>query len=185
MRFAEAALAGVWVIDVEPAADERGLFARTFDAEAFAERGLAHDFVQCSTSFNARVATLRGLHHQVGEHAESKLVRCTAGAAYDVVADLRPDSPTYGRWVAFELSADNRRAVYVPPGVAHGFQTLADGAELLYMIDRTYVPAAARGVRWDDPAFAIEWPDPPGERTISERDRAFPDHVRPGGSSTS
>jgi dTDP-4-dehydrorhamnose 3,5-epimerase len=169
------------VVEVEPASDERGMLARTFDAELFRERGLSAEMVQCSTSFNHRAGTLRGLHYQAAPHAECKLVRCTAGAAYDVIVDLRPDSPTHGRWAAVELSWDNRRAVYVPRGVAHGFQTLADGSELLYMIDTPYVPEAARGVRWDDPAFGIDWPDPGGERTLSDRDRSFPDYaLRPG-----
>lgn len=177
MRFRETAIAGAWVVEVEPVADERGMFARTFDAEAFRERGLSADFVQCSTSHNRAAGTLRGLHYQAGEHAECKLVRCTAGAVYDVVADLRPDSPSYLRWEAVELSAENRAAVYVPRGVAHGFQTRVDGAEVLYMIDRPYAPEAARGVRWDDPALAIEWPDAPGGRTLSERDRGYPDYT--------
>ncbi|HEX2086571.1 MAG TPA: dTDP-4-dehydrorhamnose 3,5-epimerase [Solirubrobacteraceae bacterium] len=177
MRFGETPLAGVLTVDVEPSADERGLFARTFDADAFAARGLSTDFPQCSTSFNVRAGTLRGLHYQAGAHAEAKLVRCTAGAAYDVVVDLRHGSATHGRWHAVELSAENRRALYVPRGVAHGFQTLVDATELLYMIDRRYEPSAARGVRWDDPAFGIVWPEPPAERTISARDRGFADHV--------
>ncbi|HEV2811811.1 MAG TPA: dTDP-4-dehydrorhamnose 3,5-epimerase family protein [Solirubrobacteraceae bacterium] len=179
MRVRETGLAGVWIVDVDPSSDERGLFARTFDAEEFRERGLSTDMVQCSTSFNTREGTLRGMHHQAGEHAECKLVRCTAGAVYDVLVDLRDDSPTHAGWEAVELSAADRRAVYVPRGVAHGFQTLVAGSELLYMIDRPFVPAAARGVRWDDPAFGIEWPEPGGERTMSERDRSFPDYVDP------
>lgn len=177
MHFEEAPIAGAWIVDAEPSSDARGLFARTYDAELFAERGLSPAFAQCSTSFNHRAGTLRGLHYQADPHGECKLVRCTAGAAFDVLVDLRPDSPTHRVWHSVELSQDNRRAVYVPPGVAHGFQTLTDGCELLYMIDVPYVPEAARGVRWDDQAFAIEWPDPPGGRVISERDRGFPDHV--------
>ena len=175
MVFRATALDGAWVVDIEPSEDERGMFARTFDADEFRARGLSADFVQSSTSYNVRAGTLRGLHLQADPHAECKLVRCTAGAAYDVLVDLRPDSPTRLRWEAVELTAANRRAVYVPRGVAHGFQTLADGTELLYMIDRPYVPEAARGVRWDDPAVGVDWPDPGGERTISERDRGLPD----------
>jgi dTDP-4-dehydrorhamnose 3,5-epimerase len=177
MRFTRTPVAGSWVIDVEPSSDERGLFARTFDAEVFAERGLGAAFVQCSTSFNHRAGTLRGLHYQAEPHAECKLVRCTAGSAFDVLLDLRPDSPTYRRWSGVELSSENRRSVYVPRGVAHGFQTLMDGCELLYMMDARFAPEAARGVRWDDTAFAIDWPDPPAERVISERDRTFPDYL--------
>jgi dTDP-4-dehydrorhamnose 3,5-epimerase len=176
MIFSETPIAGAFVVDVEPAGDERGMFARTFDRKAFAERGLSTDFVQCSTSLNHRAGTLRGLHYQEGEHSERKLVRCTAGAVYDVVVDLRPASETHRRWHAVDLSSANRRAVYIPRGVAHGFQTLADETEVLYMIDRPYAPHAARGVRWDDPAFGIEWPEPPGERIVSERDLAFPDY---------
>jgi dTDP-4-dehydrorhamnose 3,5-epimerase len=177
MHFGETPLAGLLTIDVDASSDERGLFARTFDADAFAARGLSTDFPQCSTSFNVRAGTLRGLHYQAGAHAESKLVRCTAGAAYHVVVDLRPESNTHRRWHAVELTAQNRRALYVPRGVAHGYQTLVDGTELLYMIDRRFEPSAARGVRWDDPAFGVVWPEPPGPRTISDRDRGFPDHV--------
>ncbi|HKP89362.1 MAG TPA: dTDP-4-dehydrorhamnose 3,5-epimerase [Thermoleophilaceae bacterium] len=177
MRFEEAPIGGAWILEVEPSEDERGLFARTFDAEAFADRGLSASYAQCSTSFNHRAGTLRGLHYQADPHGECKLVRCTAGAAFDVMVDLRAGSPTHGAWHAVELSQDNRRAVYVPPGVAHGFQTLTAGCELLYMIDVPYVPEAARGVRWDDAAFSIEWPEAPGERVISDRDRDFPDHV--------
>ena len=180
MRFRELEVAGAWIVEVDPSVDERGLFARTFDASAFRERGLSAAVEQCSTSYNARAGTLRGLHYQAGEHAECKLVRCTAGAVYDVLVDLRPGSPTHLAWAAVELSAEERAAVYVPRGVAHGFQTLTDGAELLYMIDRPYEPAAAAGVRWDDPAFAISWPEAPGARIISERDRAFPDYGAPG-----
>lgn len=174
MRFRETRIAGAWIIDVEPSSDERGMFARTFDAAVFEERGLSPDVVQCSTSLNPRAGTLRGLHYQADPHAECKLVRCTAGAVYDVLVDLRPDSPAHGLWEALELSSENRRALYVPRGVAHGFQTLVDGSELLYMIDRPFEPSAARGVRWDDPAFGIDWPEPRGPRVMSERDRSFP-----------
>lgn len=176
MLFRETPIAGAWVVEVEPLPDERGMFARTFDATAFAERGLSTDFVQASTSFNRHAGTLRGMHYQADPHAESKLVRCTAGAVYDVLLDLRPDSAGYRRWHGVELSSEARNAVYVPRGVAHGFQTLVDAAEVLYMIDTPYEPEAARGVRWDDPAFAIEWPEAPGGRVISERDRGYPDH---------
>jgi dTDP-4-dehydrorhamnose 3,5-epimerase len=176
MRFVETPIAGAWVVEVESATDERGLFARTFDAAEFAARGLSPEVAQCSTSFNPRAATLRGLHFQAGEHAECKLVRCTAGAVYDVIVDLRAGSPSHLRWHAVELSAERRNAVYVPRGVAHGFQTLVDASELLYVIDRPFEPAAASGVRWDDPAFAIDWPPAPDGRTISERDRGYPDH---------
>jgi dTDP-4-dehydrorhamnose 3,5-epimerase len=175
MRFGETPVAGAWVIDVEPSSDARGLFARTFDAGLFAERGLSATLAQCSTSYNHRAGTLRGLHYQADPHAECKLVRCTAGAAFDVLLDLRPDSPSYRRWHGVELSSANRRSVYAPRGVAHGFQTLLDGSELLYLIDVPFAPDSARGVRWDDPAFAIEWPAAP--TTVSERDATYPDFV--------
>jgi dTDP-4-dehydrorhamnose 3,5-epimerase len=178
MIFSETAIPGTWVIDVEPASDERGDFARTFDVDEFAARGISTDVVQCSASFNTRAGTLRGMHYQAGDAAECKLVRCTAGAVYDVMVDLRPDSPTHARWYAVELSSERRNAVYVPRGVAHGFQTLFDRSEVLYMIDRRHDPAAARGVRWDDPAFAIEWPAAPRDRIISARDSSFPDYAR-------
>jgi dTDP-4-dehydrorhamnose 3,5-epimerase len=176
MLFRELRIAGAWTVEVEPSTDERGMFARTFDAALFEERGLSPEVVQCSTSFNERAGTLRGLHYQDAPHGECKLVRCTAGAVYDVLVDLRPESPAHRSWEAVELSSENRRAVYVPRGVAHGFQTLVDGTELLYMIDRPFEPSAARGVRWDDPAFGIEWPEPPGTRIMSERDLSFPDY---------
>jgi dTDP-4-dehydrorhamnose 3,5-epimerase len=177
MVFGELPIAGAWVIDVEPSTDERGLFARTFDAELFAQRGMASELAQVSMSFNARAGTLRGLHWQADPHGERKLVRCTAGAAFDVIVDLRPDSATHLRWHGLELSAANRRSVYVPRGVAHGFQTLVDGTEMLYLIDVPYAPDSVRGARWDDPAFGVRWPEPPGERVMSERDRTFPDYV--------
>lgn len=169
-------MAGSHVVEPERIQDARGFFARTFSADEFAAHGLDARVEQCSTSFNARRGTLRGLHYQATPHAEAKLVRCTRGAIYDVAVDLRADSPTYLRWVAAELTADNGRALYVPEGCAHGFQTLADASEVLYQISSAYVPEAARGVRWDDPAFAIEWPPaPPGGRTMAERDAQYPD----------
>ena len=174
MLFREMSIAGAWIVDVATSSDERGMFARTFDAALFEERGLSAGVVQCSTSFNSLAGTLRGLHYQDAPYAECKLVRCTAGAVYDVLVDLRPESPAHRSWEAVELSSENRRAVYVPRGIAHGFQTLSDGSELLYMIDRPFEPSAARGVRWDDPAFGIDWPEPRGARIMSERDRSFP-----------
>jgi dTDP-4-dehydrorhamnose 3,5-epimerase len=175
MIFTETELAGAWVVDPERLHDERGFFARTVDADAFAERGLCAAFPQCSISFNANAATLRGMHFQADPHGEAKLVRCTAGAIYDVIVDLRPDSPTRARWVGLELSAENRRALYVPPGFAHGFQTLVPNAEVYYQISTAYVASASRGVRWDDPAFDIRWPAAE-TRTMSERDRGYADY---------
>ena len=176
MIFTETAVAGAFVIEPEPIRDERGFFARTWCSREWAQRGLTPAMAQASISFNRRRGTLRGLHFQAAPHAESKLVRCTSGALYDVVVDLRPESPTFLRHAAVVLDAAGRRTVYVPEGVAHGFQTLADDTEVFYMISEFYDPASARGVRWDDPAFGIEWP--PAERTMSERDRSYPDfHV--------
>src|SRR5579871_2144825 len=172
MKLHHTALSGVWIVDVEPAVDERGLFARTFCAEKFAASGLVNDFCQCSVSFSRKCGTLRGLHFQCEPHSETKLVRCTAGALFDVAVDLRRDSPTFGRWAAVVLSAQNRRAFYISEGCAHGFLTLADNTEVFYQISRQYVPEAFRGLRWDDPDLAITWPIP--VEMISSRDAALP-----------
>jgi len=173
MIFRETKLAGVFVIDAEPIADERGAFARTFCAHEFAAHGLETAIAQCSASFNAKKGTLRGLHFQAPPHSEAKLVRVTAGAIYDVAVDLRVGSPTYGQWAAAELTAENRRMLYIPKGCAHGFQTLMDASELFYQIAEFYEPASVRGLRWDDDDLAITWPDKDAP-TLSERDRAFP-----------
>jgi dTDP-4-dehydrorhamnose 3,5-epimerase len=175
VRFTETPLPGAWVIELEELGDERGWFARTFDAAEFRARGLNPDVVQCNASFNRRAGTLRGMHYQAEPHGESKLVRCVRGAIFDVAVDLRPDSPTHRDWHGVELSAENRLAFYVPAGLAHGFQTLTDDSEVLYQMGDPYVPEAARGVRFDDPAFEINWPEPDGERTVSERDVGYPD----------
>lgn len=172
MLFLPTELPGVFVIDVEPRADERGLFARTYCRDEFAAHGLCTEWVQCNVSFNTRAGTLRGLHWQSAPHEEVKLVRCTSGAAFDVVVDLRVGAPTYRKWVAVEISAANRKAVYIPGGYAHGFQTLADGTELFYQMSALYVPGAARGLRWDDPALGIAWPAPP--TALSDRDARLP-----------
>jgi dTDP-4-dehydrorhamnose 3,5-epimerase len=176
VRFRETPVAGSYVVELDRLEDERGYFARTFSAGEFAAHGLETRVDQCSTSFNARRGTLRGLHYQAAPHGEVKLVRCTRGAIYDVAVDLRPGSPSYLRWAAAELTPDNGRALYVPEGCAHGFQTLQDASEVLYQIATAYVPEAARGVRWDDPAFDIEWPPaPPEGRTMAARDARYPD----------
>jgi dTDP-4-dehydrorhamnose 3,5-epimerase len=176
--FRETPVIGAVVVEPTRIEDERGFFARTFSAEEFATRGLDARVDQCSTSFNPRAGTLRGLHYQADPHGEAKLVRCTRGAIYDAAVDLRPGSPTYLRWFGLELSADDRRALFVPEGCAHGFQTLVDATEVLYQISTPYVPEAGRGVRWDDPAFGIEWPPAPaGGRTMSQRDAEYPDFV--------
>jgi dTDP-4-dehydrorhamnose 3,5-epimerase len=162
----------VVVVEVEPRADDRGLFARTFCRDEFAAAGLYGDWVQCNVPHSARAGTLRGLHWQAEPHAEVKLVRCTAGAAYHVATDLRPGSASCRKWVGVEITAANRRAVYIPVGCAHGFQTLTAGTELFYQMSAPHVPAAARGARWDDPSLAIEWPRC-ASRVIAPRDLAW------------
>lgn len=179
MIFAETAIAGSFVIELETLRDERGYFARTYSAPEFVGRGLDPAIAECSTSFNLHAGTLRGMHYQSDPHGEAKLVRCTRGAIHDVVLDLRPGSDTYLEWHAVELNEDNGRALFIPVGCAHGFQTLRDHSEILYQISVPYEPTAARGVRWDDPAFGIEWPQPPAEgRTISVRDASFADFAK-------
>ena len=175
MKFSETALKGAFIIEPERIEDERGFFARTFCRREFEARGLNPDLVQCSISFNHQRATLRGMHYQSAPHAEAKLVRCTRGAIYDVIIDLRPQSPTFRRWVAVDISAENHLMVYVPEGFAHGFQTLQDETEVSYHISEFYSPERARGVRWNDPAFAIGWPiaDP----VISVRDQTHPEFI--------
>jgi dTDP-4-dehydrorhamnose 3,5-epimerase len=174
MIFIETKLTGAYIIEPERIEDERGFFARTWCRHEFAERGLSVELAQCNVSYNPRVGTLRGMHYQAAPDAEVKLVRCTMGAIYDVIVDMRPDSPTFRQWSAAELTAENRRMLYIPHGFAHGFQTLVDGSEVFYQISAFYAPASARGVRWDDPALAIDWP-PAERRVISERDRSYPD----------
>lgn len=175
MRLEPTSIPGAYVVELDLLGDERGWFARTYDEAEFRARGLDPVGVQCNSSYNPRRDTVRGLHYQTPPHGEAKLVRCVRGAIWDVGVDLRPDSSTRLRWEAVELTADNRRGLYLPAGIAHGFQTLTDGCEVHYLMGHPYVPEAAAGVRWDDPAFAIAWPAPHGERTISDRDRAFPD----------
>lgn len=157
---------------MEPKADDRGIFARCWCREEFEKRGLNPRLVQCSTSFNTRQGTLRGVHYQMPPFAEAKLVRCTKGAIFDVVVDLRPDSATFKHWVGAVLDETNRHMMYVPEGCAHGFLTLEDESEVFYQMSEFYNPASARGVRWDDPAFQIVWPGK--VEVMSERDRTFP-----------
>lgn len=181
MEFRETALIGAYVIEPEPANDERGFFARTFCAREFAKRGLSTDIAQCSTSFNRRQGTLRGLHYQADRHAEDKLVRVTMGAIFDVIVDTRADSLTFGRWFGVVLSAENRRMLYIPKGFAHGFQTLKDDSEIFYQISAFYEPASALGIRWNDPDLQIAWPDA-ANAIVSERDQKLPllaDQPRP------
>ena len=172
MIFHTTKLPGVHLIDPEPHTDSRGFFARTWCYKEFQDHGLNPDLVQSSISFNSFAGTLRGLHYQM-PYPESKLVRCTRGAIYDVVVDLRPESPGFREWIAVPLSAESRQGVYVPEGCGHGFLTLEDNTEVLYQMSEFYHPEAARGVRWDDPAFGISWPAPVA--VISERDRSYPD----------
>ena len=172
MKFREAELAGAFVIELEPAIDDRGFFARSFCEEEFREHDLPSHFAQCNVSFNRLAGTTRGMHWQVGEHAEVKLVRCTTGAIFDVIVDMRPDSETFHGVFSVELSAGNRRALLVPTGFAHGFQSLEDGSEVFYQMSERHDPGAARGFRWDDPTLGIAWPQPPV--AISDLDRALP-----------
>jgi len=173
MVFTSTGMPPAVVVDPEPHVDQRGFFARSWCRREFEAHGLNSSLVQCSISHNLVKGTLRGLHYQAAPYAEAKLVRCTAGAICDVIIDLRPGSLTFKRHMAITLSADNRRALYVPEGFAHGFLTLADNSEVLYQMSQFYEPVASRGVRWNDPAFGIEWPD--RVRVISERDRTYPD----------
>lgn len=173
MNFSQLQIPDAFLIIPTRFEDERGFFARTFCRKEFGSLGLREEFVQCSISYNEVAGTLRGLHFQVAPHQEAKLVRCTSGEIFDVLLDLRPESPQFRRWIGLELSAQNRHMVYVPEGVAHGFISLTDNTEVLYQISTFYEPAAARGVRWNDPAFGIQWPRHP--RVLSVRDSTYPD----------
>jgi dTDP-4-dehydrorhamnose 3,5-epimerase len=174
MRFAATSIEGAFEIALEPHTDERGWFARTYDREEFGRRGLAEVGVQANASFNRSAGTLRGMHYQEEPHGEPKLIRCTRGGVFDVIVDLRPESSSYRDWHGVELTADNGLMLYVPVGVAHGFQSLVDESEVQYQMGHEYVPDAARGVRWDDPAFGIDWPAAE-ERVISDKDLSYPD----------
>jgi dTDP-4-dehydrorhamnose 3,5-epimerase len=174
--FTETALKGAFVIQPERVEDIRGFFARTFDQREFTQLGLKASFIQSSISFNTRCGTLRGMHYQVAPYEEVKLIRCTQGAIYDVIVDLRLDSPTYMQHAAIVLSAESRALLYVPEQFAHGFQTLADNTEIFYQMTGEYAPDYARGIRWNDPTFAIPWPH--AQRIINDRDRDYPDFYR-------
>jgi dTDP-4-dehydrorhamnose 3,5-epimerase len=169
--FHETKLSGAFVIELEPKLDERGFFARAYCAREFTEHGLGTSYPQCNISFNRARATLRGMHYNLPAHPEAKLVRCVRGAIYDVIADLRPGSGTRGQWIAAELTADNRRMLYVPEGFAHGFLTLQPETEVFYHMSASYAAGAAAGFRYDDPAFAIAWPEAP--QVIAERDASY------------
>jgi len=167
--FTETPLHGAFVVDLERHEDKRGFFARSWCQEEFAQHGLETNLAQCNISFNACKGTLRGMHYQTKPYLEAKLVRCTMGRIFDVMIDLRPTSPTYTRWFSIELTAENHRALFIPVGFAHGFQTLADDCEVFYQMSEFFHPECARGVRWNDPAFGIDWPD--GTKMISPRDQ--------------
>lgn len=172
MIFQETPLAGAWVLEPERIEDERGFFARTWCRRDFAARGLDPAIAQCSVSFNHRRGTLRGLHFQAPPQEEVKLVRVTRGAVWDVIVDLRPESPTFRKYFSLILSAENRHELYIPKGMAHGFQTLEDGTEVFYQISEFYAPELVRGYRWDDPVFAIPWPET--VTVMSDKDRNLP-----------
>jgi dTDP-4-dehydrorhamnose 3,5-epimerase len=172
MRYTETTLPGVLLVDLERHEDERGFFARLWCRDELTQRGLGASLAQCSISHNHLKGTLRGMHYQVDPHPEAKFVQCIRGAIYDVALDLRRDSSTYGKWFAAELTADNRRLLYLPEGCAHGFQTLCDDSDVLYFISTPFHGDLSRGVRWDDPAYGIQWPFPVS--VISARDRSYP-----------
>lgn len=176
MKLRSCELPGVVVVEIERLQDPRGFFARSYCAEEFQAAGMDPRVAQCNISYNEKRGTLRGMHWQAEPHGEAKLVRCTAGEIYDVAVDLRRDSPTYLRWFGVELTAANRHALYIPAGLAHGFQALTDDAEVFYQMSVPYVPGAGRGARWNDPAFGIRWPLP--APILSERDSGYPDFAR-------
>jgi dTDP-4-dehydrorhamnose 3,5-epimerase len=175
MIFTSTRLSVAYVIDLDRRTDERGFFARTWCEQELAEHGLASRVVQANLSYNRQRGTLRGLHYQRAPYAETKLVRCTRGAIWDVILDLRPGSPDCGQWLGVELTAENYRALYVPEGFAHGFITLTDDAEVSYQVSQAYTPGAEGGIRWNDPAFNIQWPAP--VQVISAKDAAWPDYA--------
>jgi len=175
MKFIDTQFTGLYLIEPERLVDDRGFFARTWCKREFIEHGLNPDLAQCNISFNWHRGTLRGMHHQVAPHEEAKVVRCTSGGIYDVVVDLRSESKTYKQWLSVELTADNRRMIFIPEGFSHGFMTLQDNTEVFYQMSTFYDPACARGVRYDDPAFGIKWPLEIA--VISDKDRQYQDFV--------
>ena len=179
MIFAETRLKGAYIVSPEKRCDERGFFARSWCQKEFAEHNLNDQTVQCNISYNKKRGTLRGMHYQIAPVAETKLVRCTQGAIYDVIIDLRPESATFRQYVAETLTAQNHKMFYIPDGFAHGFVTLEDNSEVLYQMSEFYAPSHARGVRWDDPAFGIDWPI--REPIMIDRDRHYPDFVELNG----
>jgi dTDP-4-dehydrorhamnose 3,5-epimerase len=173
MLFIETKLKDAFVVELEPHSDERGFFARSWCRREFEAHGLNSSLVQCNTSFNVKEGTLRGMHYQVKPSEEAKLIRCTRGAIHDVIVDIRPDSPSFRQAFGCLITSDNRRALYVPEGFAHGFLTLEDNTELFYQMSEFYAPDCARGFRWNDPSFKIEWPSP--IRVMSDRDANYAD----------
>jgi dTDP-4-dehydrorhamnose 3,5-epimerase len=173
MIFTATKLSGAFTIELTKFEDERGFFAHTWSENQFTEQGLDPRLVECSISFNSKRGTLRGMHYQAAPHGQVKIVRCTKGAIYDVIIDLRAASPTFKQWVGVELTAENHSMLYVPKGFAHGFQTLEDASEVFYQMSEVYAPESGRGVRWNDPAFKIAWPEPVS--LVNERDRTYPD----------
>jgi dTDP-4-dehydrorhamnose 3,5-epimerase len=176
MRFRETELGGVYIVELQKISDSRGFFSRAWCRDEQKHAGLAMEVAQCNISNNAKKGTLRGMHYQKDPYAEIKFVRCIHGAIYDVVLDLRKASPTYLKWIGVELSAANGYALHIPQGFAHGYQTLADASEIFYQVSEPYNPASEGGVRWDDPAFGIQWPNVTAP-IISEKDRTWPDYI--------
>ncbi|MFC2050905.1 dTDP-4-dehydrorhamnose 3,5-epimerase [Chloroflexota bacterium] len=176
MVFKETKLKGAYIIEIEPAEDERGFFARSCCQKEFEQHGLDFCIVQCNLSYNKKRGTLRGMHYQAAPYEEAKLVRCSMGAVYDVMIDLRPESSTFKQWVAEELTAQNCKMLYIPEGFAHGFLTLEDNTTVFYQVSEFYHSECERGVRWDDPVFGIEWPSK--NYIISAKDRQFPDFIQ-------
>ncbi len=179
MAWIETKLKGAYIFELEPITDSRGFFARTFASQEFVERGLNPKVEQCNLAYNYKKGTLRGMHFQLNPAAEVKLVRCTRGVIYDVIVDLRPDSPTFLQYTGVELSADNRRTLYVPEMFAHGYQTLTDDTEVFYQVSQGYAPRYAAGYRYNDPAFNIKWPLPVTE--ISDKDKNWAGFANPAG----
>jgi dTDP-4-dehydrorhamnose 3,5-epimerase len=174
MIFTETELQGAYVIDIEPIRDNRGFFSRMWCQKEFGQRGLVKEFVQANITFSPGRGTIRGFHYQTAPHKEIKLVRCVRGAIYDVIIDLRPESLTYGQWLAVDLTADNRRMIYIPEGFAHGYQTTVDDTEVFYQVAQFYAPEHERGIRWDDPAIGVPWPIT-DEVTLSAKDKRWSD----------
>ena len=175
MLFKKAKLKGAFIVELEPIEDERGFFARSFCKKEFEKQGLNPNIAQCNVSYNKKKGTLRGMHYQVAPHEEAKMVSCTIGTIYDVIIDLRPDSPTYCKWMAVELNANDHKMFYIPEGFAHGFQTIEDNTTVFYQMTEFYHPKSAKGIRWNDSAFQINWPIIKEDIIISEKDRSYTD----------